>query len=108
LHWAEETCPWRPYRTHRGRIRSGLTSSPRDEIDAETTARRRRDWPASRYHLPTVARYWYKVAQAAGGALGMGGVFDGYRRARRWLVHRRQVVDLGLGPPDSVLPPEEH
>jgi glycosyltransferase involved in cell wall biosynthesis len=42
-----------------------------------------------------VGRFWYKVAQAAGGALGLGKVFLGYRRLRRKMQHgaRRLAVD---------------
>jgi hypothetical protein len=38
---------------------------------------------------------WYKVLQAAGGALGLDGVFLAYRRVRRAAQHRKQriVVD---------------
>ncbi len=38
---------------------------------------------------------WYKVVQAAGGALGLAGVFLAYRRIRRAAQHRKQriVVD---------------
>ncbi len=40
-------------------------------------------------------RVWYKVVQAAGGAVGLGGVFLAYRRMRRAAQHRsrRIVVD---------------
>ena len=58
-----------------------------------------RFWRAARHHLPTVIRYWYKVIQAAGSAVGLAGLFEGYRRARRRLVHRRQAVDLGWRDP---------
>lgn len=43
----------------------------------------------------SVMHVWYKVVQASGGALGLGGVFLTYRRLRRALLHRgrRLVVD---------------
>jgi glycosyltransferase involved in cell wall biosynthesis len=85
---------------HARRIRSGLdVFAARRLIDAgdDRLALRRLARAALR-HPPTVARYWYKVVQAAGGALGAASVFDRYRRTRRRLAHRRQVVDLGLDP----------
>ena len=88
----------------RRRIRSGLdVFAARRLIDAgEHRQAVRRLARASRADLPTVIRYWYKVAQAIGGALGLSALFDRYRRARRRLVHRRQVVDLGLGQPAAA------
>ncbi len=46
---------------------------------------------------PAVKKAWYKVVQAAGGAIGLGGLFLFYRRARRWIQHRsrRLAVDAG-------------
>ena len=43
----------------------------------------------------TVHTAWYKVVQAAGGALGLGGLFLAYRGLRRRIQHRgrRLVVD---------------
>jgi glycosyltransferase involved in cell wall biosynthesis len=85
----------------RRRIRGGLdVFAARRLIDAgEHRQAVRRLARAARTHPPTVVRYWYKVVQATGGALGLAALFDRYRRARRRLVHRRQVVDLGLGQP---------
>ena len=42
-----------------------------------------------------VLKVWYKWVQALGGALGLSGLFLGYRQARRWLSHHEQrlVVD---------------
>jgi hypothetical protein len=87
------------------RIRSGLdVFAARRLIDAgEHRQAVRRLVRASRRDLPTVGRYWYKVVQAVGGAVGLGAVFQGYRRSRRRLIHRGQVVDLGLGRPGGVL-----
>jgi glycosyltransferase involved in cell wall biosynthesis len=93
----------------RRRIRSGLdVFAARRLIDAgEHRQAVRRLARASRAHLPTVARYWYKAVQAIGGALGLAAVFDRYRRARRRVVHRRQVVDLGLGQPAGAAATED-
>ena len=82
---------------NRRRVRGGLeVFAARRLIDAgEYREAVRRLWVASRHDLPTVGRYWYKVVQAAGGALGMAGLFERYRRTRRRLVYQRQIVDLG-------------
>jgi glycosyltransferase involved in cell wall biosynthesis len=82
---------------HHRRLRGGLeVFAARRLIDAgEYREAVRRLWVASKYDLPTVGRYWYKFVQAGGSALGMAGLFDRYRRARRRIVHRRRVVDLG-------------
>ncbi|MBF8255797.1 MAG: hypothetical protein HW375_704 [Anaerolineales bacterium] len=79
------------------RVRGGMeVFAARRLIDAgEYREAVRRLWVASKYDLPTVGRYWYKFVQAGGSALGMAGLFDRYRRARRRIVHRRRVVDLG-------------
>jgi hypothetical protein len=37
-----------------------------------------------------VATVWFKVVQALGGALGLGGLFLAYRRSRRRLQHQGQ------------------
>jgi len=37
-------------------------------------------------------RVWYKVLQAAAGALGIGGAFVAYRRLRRALAHRGRML----------------
>lgn len=44
-------------------------------------------------HPPTVLRYWYKAVQAGLSALGLAGLFDWYRRTRRWITygHRRAL-----------------
>jgi hypothetical protein len=43
---------------------------------------------ACRYSPTAVVSVWYKVAQALGGVMGMGGVFLKYRRLRRAVLHR--------------------
>jgi glycosyltransferase involved in cell wall biosynthesis len=40
-------------------------------------------------------RVWYKVVQALGGALGLGGLFLAYRAARRGVQHRTQKLTWG-------------
>ena len=53
---------------------------------------------ALRLHPPTVAKYWYKVVQAVFSALGFSEAFMWYRRNRRSITHREQVVEvLGEG-----------
>ncbi len=98
VHRAEGDPRLAPLIDHnRGRVRGGLeVFAARRLIDAGEyrQAMRRIAW-ASRYHFPTVARYWYKAVQAVGGALGMAGLFEGYRSMRRRVTHRRRIVDLG-------------
>ena len=43
---------------------------------------------ALRFSPKAVSSVWYKVLQALGGSLGMGGVFRAYRRTRRAAQHR--------------------
>jgi len=43
---------------------------------------------ALRFSPKAVASVWYKVLQALGGSLGMGGIFLAYRRTRRAALHR--------------------
>jgi hypothetical protein len=42
----------------------------------------------------SVRRVWFKVAQAAGGALGLSAAFLAYRRIRRGLQHRSQRLQV--------------
>jgi glycosyltransferase involved in cell wall biosynthesis len=95
---------------NQGRVRGGLEIfAARRLIDAgDYRQALRRVARASRYHLPTVVRYWYKAVQAAGGALGMARLFEGYRSTRRRIAHRRRIVDLGLAAqPGGAQPPRE-
>jgi glycosyltransferase involved in cell wall biosynthesis len=50
---------------------------------------------AWRINPQRTVRYWYKIAQAAGGAMGAGGLFLAYRNLRRKTQNKRQrlVVD---------------
>lgn len=43
---------------------------------------------ALRLHPPTALQAWYKIVQAAGGALGLQALFLAYRKARRKIQHR--------------------
>jgi glycosyltransferase involved in cell wall biosynthesis len=43
----------------------------------------------------SVLKSWYKVVQALGGALGLGGIFLAYRRLRRGLTHGGQQLTVG-------------
>jgi hypothetical protein len=57
-------------------------------------------WRAFRLHPASVLHYWFKVVQALGGALGLGGLFLVYRNLRRKLQHhgrRLQVTETGIG-----------
>jgi glycosyltransferase involved in cell wall biosynthesis len=56
-------------------------------------------WQAIRLHLPTGLKYWYKILQAFGGAIGMEKLFLGYRSQRRRFQHHAkqlQVTDNGI------------
>jgi glycosyltransferase involved in cell wall biosynthesis len=46
-----------------------------------------------RYHPRTVMRYWYKVVQAGGSALGLAWLFESYRNTRRKLQYRGATID---------------
>jgi glycosyltransferase involved in cell wall biosynthesis len=54
-------------------------------------------WQGFRLSPRTVVGVWYKVVQALGGALGLGGLFLAYRSTRRRIQHRSAclVVDDG-------------
>ena len=57
---------------------------------------------ALRLHPPTVVKYWYKVVQAVFSALGFSEAFMWYRRNRRSITHREQIVEvLGEGASDD-------
>ncbi|HLC03023.1 MAG TPA: glycosyltransferase family 2 protein [Anaerolineales bacterium] len=97
IHWASQDPTLAPVvERHRRRVHSGLDLfAARRLIDAgEYREAVRRLWKASVLHPPTVGRYWFKVVQAVGSALGLASAFEGYRRTRRRFVHRGQVVDL--------------
>ena len=83
-------------RRHRSRVQAGLNVfAARRLIDAgqysDAVVRLVR---ASGQHPPTVARYWYKVVQAGFSAIGLGGAFEWYRRARRRLQYGGKRIDL--------------
>jgi glycosyltransferase involved in cell wall biosynthesis len=43
-------------------------------------------------HPAAVRKEWYKVVQAAGGAIGLSGLFLGYRKLRRSVQHRSRTL----------------
>jgi glycosyltransferase involved in cell wall biosynthesis len=47
---------------------------------------------AVRLHFPTALKYWYKIIQALGGAIGLDNVFLGYRIRRRRIQHHSQQM----------------
>lgn len=57
-------------------------------------------WKALGMHAPTALKYWYKMIQALGGAMGLGRLFSTYRSKRRSIQHRKQrlsVTEQGIG-----------
>lgn len=53
-------------------------------------------WQAYRLYPPVVLHLWFKVVQALGGSIGLGGLFLAYRGLRRRIQNRSQrlVVDV--------------
>ncbi len=51
-------------------------------------------WRAWQFHPPSVRRYWFKVIQALGGAVGLGKTFLWYRTLRRHLQHRHRRLTI--------------
>lgn len=47
-------------------------------------------WQAFRLSPGSTAHFWFKVVQALGGAVGLGGVFTAYRNLRRMAQHSGQ------------------
>jgi glycosyltransferase involved in cell wall biosynthesis len=91
-------------RSNRRRVNAGLNVfSARRLIDAgQHSAATTHLWKAAKLHPPTVARYWYKVVQAVGSALGLERLFLGYRNVRRAIKFRGRRVDLPFLPPDQM------
>jgi len=86
---------------HRSEIYAGLhVFSGRRMIDAGNPREALRQfYQAARYSPGPVLRMWYKVVQAAGGALGLDKLFLTYRKTRRAAQHGRrkiQVTDQGI------------
>ncbi len=83
-------------RQNRRRIAAGLdVFAARRLIDAgEYGTAFHRLVRAAGQHLPTVARYWYKVVQAGLSALGLAPVFEAYRRTRRRIQYRGERESL--------------
>ncbi len=64
-------------------------------IDAGQPARALEHFRQALRLSPTVAaQAWYKAIQALGGALGLGPLFLAYRRSRRKLQHKAQVLTV--------------
>lgn len=49
-------------------------------------------WQAARLSPRSVGRYWFKVVQALGGTLGLGGLFLAYRSLRRRYQHQARQL----------------
>jgi glycosyltransferase involved in cell wall biosynthesis len=81
-------------RAEGNRIHAGLNVfAARRLIDAgEYAAAFRRLMTAVRLHPRTVLRYWYKVIQAGGSALGFAWLFEGYRNVRRGIQYRGRNI----------------
>jgi len=45
-------------------------------------------------HFPTAIKYWYKIIQALGGAIGLDKIFLSYRISRRRIQHRMQQLEV--------------
>jgi glycosyltransferase involved in cell wall biosynthesis len=82
---------------HRRPIYAGLnTFHARRLIDAGKPAEALRYFEAAfRLSPARTLKYWYKIVQALGGALGAGGLFLAYRNARRQTQHARQKLVVG-------------
>ncbi len=90
--------------SEKGRIEAGYhVFAARRLIDADEFGTAVRHLSAAmRLHPPTVAKYWYKVVQAVFSALGFSEAFMWYRRNRRSVTHRGQLIDvLGEGLSDD-------
>lgn len=79
-------------RTRRRRIEAGLdVFAARRLIDSGRHGQAfRRILHGLGHHPPTVLRYWYKAVQAGLSAVGLGPVFEWYRRTRRRLTYRQR------------------
>lgn len=89
------------FEQHGTRIEAGLhVFAARRLIDAGEPNRALMHFRrALRLHPPSVARVWYKLVQALGGALGLRRLFLLYRRLRRRVQHRSRtlvVAERGL------------
>lgn len=97
IEWATHSQEFEPLvRQNRRRIMAGLSVfSARRLIDAgqhpQAVAYLAR---AMALHPPTVARYWYKVVQAVGSALGFEWLFLRYRATRRRIRFKNEKVEL--------------
>jgi glycosyltransferase involved in cell wall biosynthesis len=96
--------------THRRRIYSGLNVfAARRLIDAKLHRQALlRIMKATSLHPLTVLRYWYKLVQAAFSVLGLDPLFMWYRRTRRRLVYRGEVLNLEITSEEESLPTKDH
>jgi glycosyltransferase involved in cell wall biosynthesis len=51
-------------------------------------------WKALTMHAPTALKYWYKMIQALGGAMGLGRLILTYRSKRRNIQHHKQKLSV--------------
>jgi hypothetical protein len=49
-------------------------------------------WKAMRMHAPAAMKYWYKIVQALGCAIGLDKLFMTYRIKRRNIQHRSRIL----------------
>ncbi len=84
---------------HRSQIMAGLhIFAARRLIDADQPREALTHFgDAARYSSRAVARVWYKVLQALGGTMGLGGIFTAYRRMRRGIMHRGRQLTADEG-----------
>lgn len=97
VEWAGGSEQFAPLVEHnRRRVYGGLNVfSARRLIDAGQHRQAVRHlWTAVKLHPPTVLRYWYKVVQAIGSAIGLEGLFMWYRRTRRKVRYRGRRIEL--------------
>jgi Glycosyl transferase family 2 len=97
--WARQTPPLAEIAAHNSnRIQAGFhVFAARRLIDAgQYRAALGHLWSALFLRPASVARYWYKLVQAAFSAVGLAFVFEGYRSARRTLQYRGRRVDPQL------------
>jgi len=80
------------FSAHHNHIYGGLhVFAGRRYIDAgQPRVALRHFWQALRFSPRQVFRYWYKVIQAAGEAIGMNDLFLSYRKTRRKVQHGQQ------------------
>jgi glycosyltransferase involved in cell wall biosynthesis len=98
IAYLEKEAAFRPLLTHNHtRVYAGLEIfAGRRFIDAGQPRRALRHfWNALRMSPRQALRYWYKIVQAAGGAVGLGSLFLAYRANRRHVQHHSQRLLVG-------------